>query len=199
MDARHPRSYIFRGQGQGWGSGVAGLPGPGPGGRARRAGATGSSMAPSTERKCTGRRVYSSSGYCMERMRCATRLATRYARYSLEPDVSASRVDAGALAGMPAARARTGEAGAARRGHRDGLPRCRGREAEAAARASRARPASANGARQLDGTHPRADARADFVFRRAVGPAREKSFRKVACVGVISWRTGPPEYTCMQY
>ena len=28
----------------------------------------------------------------MERMRCATRLATRYARYSLEPDVSASRV-----------------------------------------------------------------------------------------------------------
>ena len=103
----------------------------------------GSSMAPSTEGKCTGRRVYSSSGYCMERMRCATRLATRYARYSLEPDVSASRVDAGALAGMPATRARTGEAGAARRGHRDGLPRCRGREAEAAARASRARPLTA--------------------------------------------------------
>ena len=103
----------------------------------------GSSMAPSTEGKCTGRRVYSSSGYCMERMRCATRLATRYARYSLEPDVSASRVDADALAGMPAARARTGEAGAARRGHRDGLPRCRGREAEAAARASRARPLTA--------------------------------------------------------
>ena len=79
----------------------------------------------------------------MERMRCATRLATRYARYSLEADVSASRVDAGALAGMPATRARTGEAGAARRGHRDGLPRCRGREAEAAARASRARPLTA--------------------------------------------------------
>ena len=134
---------VFRGQGQGWGSGVAGLPGPGS--RARRAGATGSSMAPSTEGKCTGRRVYSSSGYCMERMRCATRLATRYARYSLEADVSASRVDAGALAGMPATRARTGEAGAARRGHRDGSPRCSGREAEAEPRASRARPLTANG------------------------------------------------------
>ena len=36
-----------------------------------------------------------------------------------------------------------GEAGAARRGHRDGLPRCSGREAEAAPRASRARPLTA--------------------------------------------------------
>ena len=52
---------------------------------------------------------------------------------------------AGALAGMPATRARTGEAGAARRGHRDGSPRCSGREAEAEPRASRARPLTANG------------------------------------------------------
>ena len=54
---------------------------------------------------------------------------------------SASRV--GALARMPDARARMGEAGAARRGHQDGLPRCSGRETETAARASRARPLTA--------------------------------------------------------
>ena len=58
-------------------------------------------------------------------------------------------------------------------------------------RAARQPRPSANGSRQLrwGGSHPRAD----FVFRRAVVPP-EKVFRKVACVGVISWRTGPPEY-----
>ena len=78
-------------------------------------------------------------------MRCATRLATRYARYSLEPDtrVREPRRHRRAVARMPDARARMGEAGAARRGHLDGLPRCSGRETETAARASRARPLTA--------------------------------------------------------
>ena len=53
-----------------------------------------------------------SAKYCMERMRCATRLATRYARYSLEPDARrrAARTPARSLACRHArARAKRGQ------------------------------------------------------------------------------------------
>ena len=146
--------FIFRGQGQGWGSGVAGL--PGPGGRWPGATATGSSMAPSTECKCTGRRVYSSSGYCMERMRCATRLATRYARYSLEPDTRVReprrpRRRACSHAGCARAHGRSGGSAPWPSGWLAAVQRSR----DGDSRARQPRP-SANGSRQLrwhGGTH----------------------------------------------
>ncbi len=106
-------------------------------------------MAPSTECKCTGRRVYSSSGYCMERMRCATRLATRYARYSLEPDTPVREP-------RPTPARRCSHAGCARAHARSGgsAPWPSGwlaavqRSRDGDSRARQPRP-SANGSRQL--------------------------------------------------
>ena len=70
---------------------------------------------------------------CMERMRCATRLATRYARYSLEPDARrrAARTPARSLVCRHArARAKRGQRAVAIRRARRQDRRCSGREAE---------------------------------------------------------------------
>ena len=145
LPSRAPRRFLkFRGQGQGWGSSVAGLARAGAARGATRA--TSSSMAPSTECKCTGRRVYSSSGYCMERMRCATRLATRYARYSLEPDtrVREPRRRACSHAGCARAHGRSGGSAPWPSGWLAAVQRSR----DGDSRARQPRP-SANGSRQL--------------------------------------------------
>ena len=136
--------FIFRGQGQGWGSSVAGL--PGPGGRARRATARPvarwplvlSVSVPDGECIVVVGIVWSACAALRDSL-----LATHGTAWN-QTRPSASRVRRRrAVARMPDARARMREAGAARRGHQDGLPRCSGRETETAARASRARPLTA--------------------------------------------------------
>ena len=138
----------FRGQGQGWGSGVAGLP--------ARAGRPGDAVRRATaDRVARWPLVLSVSvpdGECIVVVgivwsACAalrdSLLATHGTAWN-QTRPSASRVRRRrAVARMPDARARMREAGAARRGHQDGLPRCSGRETETAARASRARPLTA--------------------------------------------------------
>ena len=151
-------------------------------------------MAPSTECECTGRRVCSSTGYCRERMRCATRLSTRYARYSLEPDTRVvepcRRRRACSHAGCARAHGRSGGSAPWPSGWLAAVQRSR----DGDSRARQPRP-SANGSRQLrwGGSH-------GLSKRRAGRSPPEKRVRKVACVGVISWRTqtGPPEY-CSQH
>ena len=134
---------IFRGQGQGWGSSVAGQR-PAAAAAGRLARATGSRWplvlsVSVPDGECVV--VLGIVGSACVALRDSL-LGTHGTAWN-QTRASASRVDAGALARMPDARARMGEAGAARRGHQDGLPRCSGRETETAARASRARPLTA--------------------------------------------------------
>ena len=94
---------------------------------------------------------------------------------------------AGALAGMPATRARTGEAGAARRGHRRMAHRG---AAVARRRQSRARTRpSANGQRLRWCTHARVRG---FLIRKSRWSPSEKRVRKVACVGCDQLADGTP-------
>ena len=136
---------VFRGQGQGWGSSVAGLPGPGSrarGDACRRA------TADRVARWPLVLRVSVPDGECIVVVgivwsACAalrdSLLATHGTAWN-QTRPSASRVRRRrAVARMPDARARMGEAGAARRGHQEGLPRRSGRKAETEPRAPAAR------------------------------------------------------------
>ena len=126
--------------------------------------------------ECTGRKLYSAK-YCMERMRCATRLATRYARYSLEPDARrrAARTPARSLACRHArARAKRGQRAVA-------IGRAYRGVAVAKWRQSRARQplarAPVRSTAKHGGSHTHARTRL-YRSEELGGPARGKSLEK---------------------